>query len=313
MFDEINARLELTRAKRDRQQAIRSSLPRLQEDLKREAYRLESLESCLAEVEAQVRKLESASLGALVASLLGNKQKQLAERQREFADFQQQFDACAAVVAELTDKFERAQSGLTDDDAANSQYEALLAEKQKLILEARDERAEQLGEVLQNIDQAKQYRTGADRAARSGEHVLERIHTLTKSAGRARHKGISPLAGGVLIATAVNTAIQGSTAKPAIKRVADGLETLHDDVNKLEWKGDQPRDQRVLELAVAITGFATQVQSTGARQLVGDTASLGPMLDAVQETIGHLKDISAEMTGEIKSLEAERQSIVESA
>lgn len=313
MFDEINARLAQARAKRDQQQALRGSLPRLQEELKRETYRLESLESCLAEVEEQVRKLESASLGALVASLMGNKAAQLAERKREFADFQQQFDACAAVVAELTDKFEQAQSGLSDDEAAASEYDALIEEKQKLILEAQIERAGQLADVLRNIDQARLYRNSVERAVQSGHHVTERIHTLTKSAGRSRRKGMSSVAGGVLIAAAVNTAMKGATAKPAIKRVAEGLEKLHEDINKLEWKADEPRDQHVLELAAAIVGFAAEVQSTGARQLVSDTSSLGPVLDAVHETIGHLKDISAEMTDEIKSLEAERRSIVESA
>jgi len=313
MFDEINARLEQARTQRDQQQALRGSLPRLHEELKRETYRLESLESCLAEVEEQVRKLESASLGALVASLMGNKAAQLAERKHELADFQQQFDACAAVVAELTDKFERAQSGLSDDEAAASEYDALIEEKQKLILDGPVERAEQLAEVLNSIDQAKQYRSGVERAVQSGHHASERMHTLTKSAGRARKKGISSVAGGVLIAAAVNTAMKGATAKPALKRVAEGLETLHEDINKLEWNPDEPRDQHVLELAAAIAGFAANVQSTGARQLVSDTSSLGPVLDAVQETIGHLKDISAEMTDEIKSLEAERTSIVESA
>jgi hypothetical protein len=47
--------------------------------------------------------------------------------------------------------------------------------------------------------------------------------------------------------------------------------------------------------------------------MVWNLSSLGPMLDAVQETIGHLKDISAEMTEQIKSLEAERRSVVEAA
>jgi len=313
MLDEINARLRDARTKRDEQRLLRGSLPRLEEDLKREAYRLQSLEACLDDVETQVRKLESASLNALVASLMGNKEAQLAERKRELADFQQQLEACAAIVADLSQQIEQAQGDLDGADDAGAAYDALLEQKQTMIQDAGDEQAARLKDVLEQLDCAAGYRNGVDRTIHSCEHVTERIHSLTRSVGRARTKGINARAGGALLAVAVNTAMQGGTAKPAVKRVVEGLEALHADINKLEWRGDHPRDERVLELSSAVAGFATDVQSRGAMEMIWDSSCTGPMLDAVQELSGHLKDVSAEMTEQINSLEAERNAIVEHA
>ncbi len=116
-----------------------------------------------------------------------------------------------------------------------------------------------------------------------------------------------------MMAAAVHTVMRGRSAKPAVGRVIDGLEELHDAVNTLEWSSDEPRDERILQIAAGIAGFATDVKSRGAKGMVWDMSSVGPMLDVVQELIGHLKDIAAEITNHVKALEVEKQQIVEAA
>lgn len=313
MLDAINARLQQAREHRDQCQSRRNRLPPLREELKREAYRLQSLEACLDEIQLRIDKLQSASFGALMASLLGRKDAQLAEYEAQLAELQEEFTACERAVVELDVQVKEVESDLGDVDAVEAEYQALLKQKEQLLVERGGESAQALSELLDQLSRARSYEVGLEKAVQVGKHLTERLHSMTRSVGRARTKGLASAAGGVLIAATVNTVMQGGTAKPAVERVVTGLEELHSAINGLEWSSEKPRDERVLQLAAGVAGFATDVQVRGASGMVWDASSVAPMLDAVQELVGHLKDIAAETSGQVKSLEAERQRVIEDA
>ena len=313
MLETINVRVNEARANRDQCRSRRSRLPLLREELSGAIYRLQSLEACVDEVQAQLDKLQSGSLSGMMASLLGRKETQLAERQAQLTELQQEFDTCEALVVELDEQVKEIEANLGDADAIEAEYEAALGQKQQALVEIGGAQAERLNELIEQISCAKNYEAGFEKAVQVGKHLTERLHSMTRSVGRSRTRGIASTAGGLLVAAAVNTVMRGGTAKPAVGRVIDGLEELHDAINALEWSSDEPRDERILQIAAGIAGFATDVKSRGAKGMVWDMSSVGPMLDAVQELIGHLKDIAAEITNHVKALEAEKQQIVEEA
>ncbi len=314
MLDTINARLNQAQEQRDQCRFRRTQLPLMREGLSREAYRLQSLEACVDEIQAQLDKLQSGSLSGMMASLLGRKESQVAERQQQLTELQEEFDACEKLVVELDEQAKEIEASLGDADAAEAEYQAALEQKQQFIVQSGGAQIERLNELIDQLSCAKSYEAGLEKAVQAGKHLTERLHTMTRSVGRSRNRGITVLsAGGLLMAAAVHTVMRGGSAKPAVGRVVDGLEQFHDAIGALEWSSDEPRDEHILQISVGIAGFATDVKSRGAKGMVWDTSSIGPILDAVQELIGHLKDIAAEITNHVKALEVEKQQIVEAA
>jgi len=313
VLDTINARVNEAQERRDEYRSHRSRLPLLREELAREAYRLESLEACVDEIQAQLDKLQSGSLSGMMASLLGRKESQLAERQQQLAELQQEFDACEKSVVELAEQVQEMEADLGDADAIEAEYQAALDEKQQHIVQSGGAQAERLNGLIDQLSCAKSYEAGVQKAVQVGKHLTERLHSMTRTVGRSRTKGIASATGGALIAAAVNTVMQGGSAKPAVGRVIDGLEQFHEAINSVEWSSDEPRDERVLQLSAGMAGFATEVKTRGAKGMIWDSSSIGPMLDAVQELIGHLKDIAAETASQVKAIEAEKQRVVEEA
>lgn len=310
MLEQVNTHLREAKQRRDESLAIRSQLPRQREELSREMYRLRSLEARLEDMQAYIDKLGSVSLAALASSLLGRKEQQLAECHEQLAALQKGVEECAAIVAGLSDQIGKSEASLNDADDIDREVEALLAHKQDLVMETGGTIGEALREVVENLECAKTYHHGLDIAVQVGNHLTDRLHSLTRSVGRARNKGISPSAGGAFLATAVTAVMRNSSAKPAVQRVIDGLERFQNAVTELELNEDDPRDARLLSLVDVVAGFAAEVKSQGASGAVADSSHIGPMHDALQEAIGHLKDISAEVSDQIKSLEAEKQSLL---
>lgn len=313
MLDTINARLSEAQGNREQCRSRRSRLPLLREEFTREAYRLQSLEACVDEIQAQIDKLQSGSLSGMLASLLGRKETQVAEGQQQLTELQQEFEACETLVVGLDEQVKEFEANLGDVDTIEVEYQAALEQKQQLIVQSGGAQAERLNELIDQLSCANSYETGLEKAIQAGKHLTERLHTMTRSVGRETEASPCCRRGGLLMAAAVHTVMRGRSAKPAVGRVIDGLEQLHDAINALEWSSDEPRDEHILQLSAVIAGFATDVKSRGAKGMVWDTSSIGPILDAVQELIGHLKDIAAEITKHVKALEAEKQQIVEAA
>jgi len=313
MLDTINARLSEVRQRRDDCQAHRSRLPLLREELTREAYRLQSLEAALDEVQMRVDKLQSASLAGMMASLMGRKESQLAEHEAQLAELQHEFEACEKLVVELDEQVRGIEAHMGDAEELEAAFQAALREKEQFIVEQGGPDADRLGELIEQVSCAKGYELGLQKAVQVGRHLTERLHSMTRAVGRSKTKGIAAAAGGALISATVNTVMQGRSAKPAVGRVIEGLEEFYEAINNVQWNSDEPRDERVLQLASGIAGFATDVKSRGAMGMVWDKGTVGPMLDAIQELIGHLKDVAAETAGQVKSLQTERQQIIEQA
>jgi len=313
MLDTINTRLSEARQRRDECQSRQNRLPLLREELMREAYRLELIEADLDELATRVKKLQSASLAGLMASLMRRKESQLAQHEAELADLQKEFTAAEKRVVELDGQIKDIEASPNDVEALEAAFRAVLDEKQQCIIQEGGAHSQQLNKLNEQLSCTKGYEAGLQKAVQVGNHLTERLHSMTRSVGRARTKGIASAAGGALIAVTVNTVMKGGSAKPAVGRVVEGLEKFYEAINGVEWNKDEPRDEHVLQLAAGIAGYATDVRTRGATGLVLDTGIVGPMLDTVQELLGHLKDIAADTANQVKTLEAEKQRLVEEA
>ncbi len=313
MLEQINTHLREAKKRREENLAIHSQLPQKRDALSREVYRLRSLEACLDDMQAHIDKLGSVSLAALASSLQDRKEHQLAECHEQLAELKKGVDECAAIVGGLAEQVGEAETNLENADKVDREFEALLDRKQELVIRAGGSIGDTLRDVVENLECATTYHHGLDIAVQVGNHLADRLHSLTRSVGRTPHKGISSSTDGALPTTTINTTTRNSTARPAVQRVIDGLERFHSAVTELALNKDDPRDARLLSLIEVITGFEAEVKAQGTTGAVTDSSHVGPMHDALQEAIGHLKDIAAEVSDQIKSLEAEKQSLIAQA
>ncbi len=313
MLEEITAQLLEAKERRDRGLSLRDQLPLMREELAREVYQLHALEASMDACQAKVDKLQSISVSAIMASLTGRKESQLTACLEEIEHYQKEFDACVTEVAKLETQLNQSESDLANMDQLNQVFEQLLEQKKTLICQSHSEQADQLKNLTSQITLSKRNRQDFNKAIQIGEDAIERMFSLIRSKGRARNRGINSRAGGVLIAAAVNQVMQGNPAKPAIRRVSEGLEKFHQSILQLGYHSDHPRDKHIMELAAVVASSSTNLSKSGASQIVWDASQENPIMDAVQEIVGLLKEDLKDILKQIKTVETEIQTLIENA
>ncbi len=313
MLEEITSQLLKAKEKRNHGLFVHRQLPQMRDELARKVYQLQSLEACIDECQAHVDKLQSLSFSAIMASLTGQKASQLTTCIEEIERAKKELDSCAAVVTTLEEQLNQSESELGNMEQLNQTYEQLFDKKKMAITQAGGDHAAKIDSLSNQINELKGNRQIFKSAIQGGEEAIKRLFSLMKTKGRARNKGINTHASGALVATAVNHALQGNPAKSAIRRATEGLEKFHQSILHLGYNSTHSRDAHIMQLISIIAAFSADLSSRGASQIVWDAKQEGPILDAVQETVGLLKEDFKEISKQIETLVVELQSFIENA
>lgn len=307
MFEELDAKLDQAKQQVATEQELRASLPARREDLLREAYQLQDLENALAEINREIHKLDSLSLAGLMCAISGQKQLKLAEKREEAATLQDEYDEHVTKVTSLEQELRTIEHALAESEDAQQDYQSLCAEKERLIIDKGGDEADHLSDLAARIEQAKAEQKKVKKAVQTGEHLLERLFSMTRAAGRARGKGVASIQVGAIAATTVN-AVTSQGARGSVNRAADGLDRFGQCLLDLDLTAGTHIDLELTRIGATLNEFRGDLSVTGA---VCKSSAAAPAVEAVQEAIGFAEEKSREITQQIAEMEDERRAFIE--
>ena len=134
-----------------RQDQLRTRLLRVEEDLRAERKRLEPLEARMKNEAGDVRRLEGLGLTALFTTILGSKEQQLLKERQEALAAKLKHDEAAFAVDARADDEKRCMSELQALADAETQYQKLLASKEKVLHGKGPETSRKLVEISNRV------------------------------------------------------------------------------------------------------------------------------------------------------------------
>jgi DNA repair exonuclease SbcCD ATPase subunit len=202
MFEDLNRRLEEVTGLQREQRRLEDHLQRLQEEIDRQAKRLEQIEADLRKESRDVEKLENLSLTSLFYSVLGSKETQIEKERQEYLAAKLVVDQCRYAL----DSLHRQEAGLKEKlvrlGDVDARYETLMAEKEKALAQAGDERSRRLIQISEALATAQSQERELYEAIQAGKAALQGIQQVREALQSAASWGVWDMLGGGLLATA---------------------------------------------------------------------------------------------------------------
>jgi hypothetical protein len=203
MLPELSARLSKIIEQKRRKEKLTRDLPAVEAELEEQSSRLATLGAQLEAEKVDVEKLERTSLTALFYTVLGSREEQLEKERQELLSVQLQYQQTKHQVKFL----EREQDYLNRQIATladvETEYEALLAEKEAYLRGPDQALAKELMEnAEQRADIASQVKELSE-AIQAGKEVLAGLKQVMEALKSAENWGTWDLLGGGILSTAV--------------------------------------------------------------------------------------------------------------
>ncbi|QDT59481.1 hypothetical protein SV7mr_19880 [Stieleria bergensis] len=172
-----------------------------QKILKQEQRNCSRHDQILSSEKADVDKLEGLSLTGLFYSILGTKDERLETERQEYLAAKLKHEECSQAVGDAENEVERLVAELDSFQDAESEYLALIKEKEQFLAQTGDHRAKTLLEFterLSDLEADRKELCEAVEAGRTAERSLEQVRSELRS---AENWGTWDLIGGGTIST----------------------------------------------------------------------------------------------------------------
>jgi len=201
VLNDINNRLTRAKERSRRKQKLDSMLRESQKILKQEQRNCSRHDQILSSEKADVDKLEGLSLTGLFYSILGTKDERLETERQEYLAAKLKHEECSQAVGDAENEVERLVAELDSFQDAESEYLALIKEKEQFLAQTGDHRAKTLLEFterLSDLEADRKELCEAVEAGRTAERSLEQVRSELRS---AENWGTWDLIGGGTIST----------------------------------------------------------------------------------------------------------------
>jgi hypothetical protein len=200
-FEEINGRLNDASRRRDALLRARARFAALEHALAAAQQQLDEQNRILEREQKEYVRLEGKSLHSVFYSILGNREKQLEKERQEYLTALLKRDEAAARVRAI----ESDRSTLINEarawDGADLEYDALIREKEQLLLSAGDERARRLQELSDRQRSIDSELREVQEAEAAGTPALQALRDVELYLNKAANWGTWDLFGGGTLAT----------------------------------------------------------------------------------------------------------------
>lgn len=200
MFTALNEQLIQIKEKLRRRERIQARLADLERSLAQEDVRLEQLEARLKREEGDVKSLEGLSLSGLFYAVLGDKEERLDKERQEFLAARLQRDQSQYAVASMERELADLKAELAAFGDLDGEYQTLLARKEKLLLDAGDERARQLIDLTDRRAALRSDVKEVQEAFDAGTSLLAELDGVIDALKSASGWGTWDMLGGGLLA-----------------------------------------------------------------------------------------------------------------
>lgn len=202
MFEKLNKEIADVKEKLRRKEKLQSLLKKTKEDLNDLIVKRNDLEKILKREKKDVDRLESTSITGLFYSILGNKEQQLEKERQEYLGAKLKYEECISLITTLEKEIISYNEELSQYSNAQLQYEKLMKDKERLILQGNDLKAKKLIELAEKTSDLKSNIKETKEAMNAGERVREALQNVISSLESAKGWGQWDMLGGGFLATA---------------------------------------------------------------------------------------------------------------
>jgi len=203
MYDDISQQLANAIEKRHLRDKLERNLGEVQEELIREAKRLNSLENQLTKEKADLEKMERLSLSTLFYTVLGSREEQTEVERQEFLAAQLQYQKAKFLVTSLESEREHLIKQLEQLESIDQEYIRLLSEKEALLRAADRDTERELAKFDEQLADLRAENRELAEAIQAGKNVLTGLKHVGASLESAQGWGVWDMVGGGLISTAI--------------------------------------------------------------------------------------------------------------
>ncbi|RED30624.1 hypothetical protein [Paenibacillus sp. VMFN-D1] len=291
MFEEANR--QLTKLKEDIRNKTKyeNRMQELSRELREQQDEAERWKLRLADEEKDVERLTGTSLSGLFYSMIGRKEEKLEREQLEVLEVKAKYDMAARSVVDIQNDLQELERKFQEVRYAEFEYEKILDEKEKVILQNNAELAALAEEQADLSVQLKELKE----AVRAGEAVLEDLERADDSLGSAGNWGTYDMLGGGMISTHMKHS-----------RIDEAMEHIESAQFSLRRFGKELKDvQMALDIEIGIGSFL-KFSDYFFDGFISDWLVQGRIRDTqdeVQEKISEVERIVRRLEGEYSRLD----------
>ncbi len=311
MCADINEQLIGAKKRLEQQRSAKHKSVQMQDQLKQQTYKMQYAELAIEELKQHINTLESLTLTSLFSTLTGTKNEKLKEAQDRLRIAEQEFADHARTVTKLQSEFQRFTTIADNADDAGTQYDQLLQQKQKVLLDGDDGPAAELKRVVDQSASLKEQLRLLNRCLETGRELLNSISSLNKAVDRARNRNINSR-GTMGLGSLYNHAQQKSTT-PVVTRARDGIEKLRQCIDQLDLSAGTPNDLEVAEKAPNLEPLVVELHDGWIHSVVDSYTATHGIEDCVRSVLNAIDDKREEVEKQAGQTEKQRRQIIETA
>ncbi len=202
-MEELNRRLAVAAERKAQKEKLERQAARLEEEYRSAAARAEMLKRQLAKEQRDVERLESGSLGSLLATLFANRTERLDRERQEAAEALVRYEEARLHAEQLREDLEAARAEAAGLAGADDEFQALLAEKEHRIRAEQGPAASGLLQLDEEEAEARNRLREIAEARAAGATAQSGLARVTELLQSARNWGAWDMLGGGFFSTMV--------------------------------------------------------------------------------------------------------------
>ena len=199
MYQEMNQQLEEAQQKVFRRNKLSAMLKELREQQRVLVDRVEELKTLLEKENEDVDKLEAKNLTHLFYSVLGKLGEQVEKERREALAAKLKYEQAVNELEQLRHQIKLLEEEFVEYRDSQRIYDSLFEKKKEHMLNSHSSTGEQILQLTEELNRAKNNQSEIDEAIRAGEAVSSHIDSALKSLDSAEGWGTWDLLGGGLV------------------------------------------------------------------------------------------------------------------
>lgn len=247
-MDKLDEKLIILKERLRMRHKLTKILSEAENMLRKEMVRKRQLEAKLIKEEEDVKKLEKLSLTGLFYTILGSKEKQLGKERQEYLSAKLRYDECIESINAIKYELSSLKNQIDELEHLEEQYQSLMAEKEKFLLDSNNETAKKLIQVTEQIAEVQGEIREIQEAIDAGQAVLGALQSVIDSLKKARNWGTWDMLGGGIISTAVKHS-KIDNAREAAHRVQRLLRHFNRELEDVNISSER-------ELGIKVNDFA---------------------------------------------------------
>ena len=200
-LQEINRELERTRQKVERDRKLEIILQDLEAQLTRRQKTEAEAKQMLEQEQGDVAELERMSLVSFLAKIQGNLDRRQEKERREAAMAKARYDAAKWDLEDLNRRLRDARQEQRKLQGIQVQYQALLEEKEQLLLQQGGSSSQRLGQLVQTQERTAGELREIQEAIQAGMAAHRALEEMQRDLDGAENWGVWDMMGGGIMST----------------------------------------------------------------------------------------------------------------